>query len=237
MDFAIIFKKNSYSSLEEFAMDIYKYPNEAFAVIKSQKFLKILYNLNQKMYNRVVELLNQPFQVDALLFKIQYVLNPLMGIRYHGYKFDNFSGLGKQIVLFGPKTDIYLKDFLKYQLLSYYMEVTKYDIKEPVIYQKVKELEEEFKENEDIAYFKLGFILEGSNTIYYREKKFTDIKEFLINAMKPVNITDFAARYVKSQYMYAWLEILGMKEKVILFENLVSSVEQKEKENDHLRKV
>ena len=76
MDFAIIFKKNSYSSLQEFAMDIYKYPNEAFAVIKSQKFLTILYNINQKMYNRVVELLNQPFQVDALLFKIQYVLNP-----------------------------------------------------------------------------------------------------------------------------------------------------------------
>lgn len=237
MDFAIIFKKNSYSSFEEFAMDIYKYPNEAFAVIKSQKFLKILYNFNQKMYNKIVELLNQPFQQDALLFKIQYILNPLMSIRHHGYNFIDFAALGKQIVLYGPKTDIYLKDFLKYQLLSYYMEVTKYDIKEPVIYQRVKELEEEFKDNEDRAYFKLGFILEGSNTIYYREKKYNQIDEFLKCAIKPVNITDFAARYIKSQYIYAWLEILDKKDKVVLFENLVSSIEQKEKENDHLRKV
>ena len=160
-----------------------------------------------------------------------------MSIRHHGYNFIDFAALGKQIVLYGPKTDIYLKDFLKYQLLSYYMEVTKYDIKEPVIYQRVKELEEEFKDNEDRAYFKLGFILEGSNTIYYREKKYNQIDEFLKCAIKPVNITDFAARYIKSQYIYAWLEILDKKDKVVLFENLVSSIEQKEKENDHLRKV
>ena len=68
------------------------------------------------MYNNIVELMSSPFQQDALLFKVQYILNPIMGLCYHNYYFDNFVSLGKQIIAYGPKTDIYLKDFLKYKL-------------------------------------------------------------------------------------------------------------------------
>lgn len=237
MDVTIRLKERVYYSIEEFAREIYLFPNEAFAMIKSQKFLKILYKYNEKMYNNIAELLNKPFQQDALLFQIQYILNPLMELRHHGYLFKDFQSLGKKIISYGPATDIYLKDFLKYRLLSYYMKVTRYDEKAPVLFQKVLKLEEEYPSNENRAYFKLGFLLEGSGNIVYRDKKFTDIREFLSYVTMPVNITDFSASFIKSQYLLAWLEHLGYVREITLFENLVLSVEQKERKNDNLRKV
>ncbi len=226
-----------YSSFENFAKEIYLHHSEAFSLIKSKKFLKVLYKYNEKMYNDIVELLTNPFQQDALLFKVQYILNPLMGIKYHSYSFDDFSSLGKKIISYGPLTDIYLKDFLKYKLLSYYMEITHYDKKEPILYSKVKCLENEFVSNENRAYFKLGFLLEGTNTIKYNGKTFDNVKSFLKYVIEPVNITDFASDFIKSQYIFAWLEHLGFQKEIIMFENLVSSVEQKERKNDNLRKI
>ena len=237
MDISIRINSKHFYSMEEFAKEIYLYHDESFSLIKSQKFLKVLYKYNEKMYNDIVGLLTSPFQPDALLFKAQYILNPLMGIKYHGYNFPDFNSLGKKIISYGPLTDIYLKDFLKYKLLTHYMEVTKYDQKEPVLYNKVKVLEEEFVSNENRAYFKLGFLLEGSNTIKYNGKTFSDIKSFMNYVMLPVNITDVASDFIKSQYIFAWLEHLGFQKEIVLFENLVSSVEQKERGNDNLRKV
>lgn len=230
--------KNTYLySIEELARSICLYPDECFAVIKSQKFLKILYKYDEKMYNDIVGVLKTPHQQDELLFKIQYILNPLMEIRHHGYIFDSFKNLGKQIILFGPNVDIYLKDFLKYRLLSYYMVKTRYDEKEPVLYKKIKALEEYFVINENRAYFKLGFLLDDTNELIYKGKKFTSYGDFLNYVMEPYNITEFAKDFIKSQYLFAYLSHLGYEKEITLFENLVSSVEQKEKKNDNIRKV
>ena len=237
MEILIKIKDKTFYSIEDFARYIYLYPDESFAMIKSQKFLKILYKYDEKMYNDIVELLTSPTQQDEFLFKVQYLLNPLMGIRNHGYLFDSFKSLGRQIISFGPNIDIYLKDFLKYRLLSYYMVKTRYDEKEPIIYKNVLLLEEEFKLNENRAYFKLGFLLNGTDEFIYNDKKFTNPKEFLSYAMMPVNITDFSKTFIKSQYLFAWLEMLGYQKEITLFENLVASVEQKEKKNDNLRKI
>lgn len=237
MNLIIKVGKKSYYSIVDFAKEIYLQHDESFALIKSEKFLKTLYNFDQNMYNRIVELLSNPFQQDALLFKVQYILNPLMELHYHGYAFKDFMSLGKKIISYGPATDIYLKDFLKYHLLSYYMEVTKYDQKKPVLYNKVKILEEEFILNENRAYFKLGFLLEGSNVIIYNGKKFYDAKSLFEYLILPVNIIDFAKDFIKSQYVFAWLEMLGYQKELILFENFILSIEQKEKKNDSIRKI
>ena len=237
MNIVIKLGKKYYSTIEEFAKEIYLQHEEALALIKSEKFLKILYNYNQKMYNNIVELMSNPFQQDALLFKTQYILNPIMGLCYHNYYFDNFASLAKQIIAYGPKTDIYLKDFLKYKLLSYYMEITKYDVKNPSLYKNVKKLEEEFLDNENRAYFKLGFLLEGSNIIIYNGKKFENPKKLFEYLIMPVNIIDVAKDFIKSQYVLAWLEIKGFQKEIVLFENLVISIEQKERKNDSIRKI
>lgn len=237
MDLIIKLGSNTFYSMEEFAKNIYLYHDEALALIKSKKFLKILYNYNEKMYNNIVELLSQPFQNDAFLFKTQYIINPIMSLRYHGYNFENVEELGKKILSFGPQIDIYLKDFLKYKLLSYYFEVVHFDERKPQLYKSIKTLEEEFLTNENKAYFKLGFVLDNQKCILYNGKKFNDIKQFMSYVILPVSITEFAKDFIKSQYVFAWLDYLGYKKEISLFESIVDNVEQKERKNDNLRKI
>ena len=55
--------------------------------------------------------------------------------------------------------------------------------------------------------------------------------------MKPVNISGFSKTFISSQYLLAYLELMGYQKEIILFENFVSSVEQKEKKNDDIRKI
>ena len=117
------------------------------------------------------------------------------------------------------------------------MEITKYDVKNPSLYKNVKKLEEEFLDNENRAYFKLGFLLEGSNIIIYNGKKFEDPKKLFEYLIMPVNIIDVAKDFIKSQYVLAWLEIKGLQKEIVLFENLVISIEQKERKNDSIRKI
>lgn len=237
MDLIIKLGSNTFYSMEEFAKNIYLYHDEALALIKSKKFLKILYNYNEKMYNNIVELLSQPFQNDAFLFKAQYIINPIMSLRYHGYNFENVEELGKKILSFGPQIDIYLKDFLKYKLLSYYFEVVHFDERKPQLYKSIKTLEEEFLTNENKAYFKLGFVLDNQKCILYNGKKFNDVKQFMSYVILPVSITEFAKDFIKSQYVFAWLDYLGYKKEISLFESIVDNVEQKERKNDNLRKI
>lgn len=237
MDLIIKLGSNTFYSMEEFAKNIYLYHDEALALIKSKKFLKILYNYNEKMYNNIVELLSQPFQNDAFLFKTQYIINPMMSLRYHGYNFENVEELGKKILSFGPQIDIYLKDFLKYKLLSYYFEVVHFDERKPQLYKNIKTLEEEFLTNENKAYFKLGFVLDNQKCILYNGKKFNDVKQFMSYVILPVSITEFAKDFIKSQYVFAWLDYLGYKKEISLFESIVDNVEQKERKNDNLRKI
>ena len=237
MDLIIKLGSNTFYSMEEFAKNIYLYHDEALALIKSKKYLKILYNYNEKMYNNIVELLSQPFQNDAFLFKTQYIINPIMSLRYHGYNFENVEELGKKILSFGPQIDIYLKDFLKYKLLSYYFEVVHFDERKPQLYKSIKTLEEEFLTNENKAYFKLGFVLDNQKCILYNGKKFNDVKQFMSYVILPVSITEFAKDFIKSQYVFAWLDYLGYKKEISLFESIVDNVEQKERKNDNLRKI
>lgn len=237
MDLIIKLGSNTFYSMEEFAKNIYLYHDEALALIKSKKFLKILYNYNEKMYNNIVELLSQPFQNDAFLFKTQYIINPIMSLRYHGYNFENVEELGKKILSFGPQIDIYLKDFLKYKLLSYYFEVVHFDERKPQLYKSIKTLEEEFLTNENKAYFKLGFVLDNQKCILYNGKKFNDVKQFMSYVILSVSITEFAKDFIKSQYVFAWLDYLGYKKEISLFESIVDNVEQKERKNDNLRKI
>ena len=110
-------------------------------------------------------------------------------------------------------------------------------VSQPTISVALKKLEEEFLDNENRAYFKLGLLLEGSNIIIYNGKKFENPKKLFEYLIMPVNIIDVAKDFIKSQYVLAWLEIKGFQKEIVLFENLVISIEQKERKNDSIRKI
>lgn len=237
MELTIKLKDKTYYSLKDFASDIYLNTEEAFTLVKSAKFLKILYKMEPILYNSIAELLSSPFQVDSLMFKVQYLINPLSSLSYHKVIYPNFQKLGEKILKMAPECDIYLKDFLKYHLLSFYMEQTKIDVKDPTLYRKVKQLEEEFLQNENRAYFKLGFLLEGTKRIFYQRNVFNNPQDFLAYAIQGVNIIDFGKTFEPSQYLFAYLEYLGYDSQIKKYESIVHLARQKEVENDNLRKV
>ncbi len=231
MSFKIVLQDHVFSSIEEFARNIYLYPDASEKTLTSTKFLNLLAKVDKDKFNRLIEVNHKYKDANAFIFFAQYALCPHMELKYHGYMFKNLEELGKKILLFGPKVDIYLKDFLKYHFLSEYMETNGLNIQNVEIYNRVLELEKLFIENENKAYFLLGFALAKCNTIVYERESFTDVKEFFSRMIKDKSITRFSNELEQSQYVYAWLEVKGYSKLVNNYRSLVETIEQMERKN------
>ena len=151
--FKIKIKDHVITSLEELGRNMYLYPEAFETLLVSTKFLKILKDENKELLEKLIKLNHEVRDVNAFLFHAQYLFCPHMELKHHRYSFSNLKELGKQILSFGPKVDIYLKDFLKYKLLSKYMVDQGYDVRNSTLYHKVLELEQLFLVNENKAYF------------------------------------------------------------------------------------
>jgi hypothetical protein len=230
MSFKIIVEDQVFSSIEEFARNIYLYPDASEKVLTSTKFLSLLYKEDKDKFNQLIKCNHEIKDVDEFLFHAQYILCPHMELRHHGYKFDNLEDLGKKILNFGPQVDIYLKDFLKFKLLSKFMLEQGINEKEPKIYDKVVELEKKFEENENKSYFLLGFALAKCNTIIYERQSFTDVKEFFSQMTSSANLTKFSSLLETSQYVYAWLEVKGYGGVTNNYRSLIETIEQLEQD-------
>ena len=119
--FRIQIKDKIYASLEEFGREMYLYPEACETLLTSTKFLKALANENKELFEKLVALNRDVRDANAFLFHAQYLFCPHMELKHHRYSFATIKELGQQILEFGPKIDIYLKDFLKFKLLSKYM--------------------------------------------------------------------------------------------------------------------
>ena len=151
-----------------------------------------------------------------------------MELKHHRYSFSNLKELGKQILSFGPKVDIYLKDFLKYKLLSKYMVDQGYDVRNSTLYHKVLELEQLFLVNENKAYFLLGFLLAETDKIIFDNKEYDDIGKFFEVMLSDYYVVSYSHNLESNQYIYAWLEVKGLKEKVKSYQILLNTIEQLE---------
>lgn len=226
--FKIKIKDNVFASLEEFGRNMYLYPEACESLLVSTKFLKALADENRELFEQLVKLNHEVRDVNAFLFHAQYLFCPHMGLKHHGYSFDTIKELGEQILQFGPKIDIYLKDFLKFKLLSKYMRDQGYDVRKADTYQKVLQLEELFLENENKAYFLLGFVLAESDVIIFDKKEYSDVGEFFSNMITDHYIISYSHNLEVDQYVYAWLEVKGLKKEVNRFKALIETIENLE---------
>lgn len=230
MNYRIVCENKVFTSLEEFARNIYLYPDASEKILTSTKFLSLLASEDKEKFNKLIEVNHNIKDVEAFLFHAQYILCPHMELRHHGYLFTNLEDLGKKILTFGPTIDIYLKDFLKYKFLTKYMVDQGLDILNPIMFSEIKELENAYKENENKVYFLLGFKLAKCDTIVYEKERFYDVKTFLSRMIYKKNISKFSKELEKSQYVYAWLEIKGYGNLVNNYRSLVETIEQLELE-------
>lgn len=237
MDFIITLENQRIHSLKELGEKMYLYEDAAEKLVTSEKFLRFLKEYDREKYNRLVELNHRTREYEEFIFLAQYIFNPLMNLRHHGYRFDTFKELGMQILRFGPDIDIYLKDFLKYRLLSQYMEMLGFDASDPTLYAKIKELERLYFENENRAYFLLGFTLSESKSIVYRNRIYDDIGLFFQDMMRPSNLVSYSALIEQNQYVLSWLIYLGRQKEVDRFESLLNSIEMLEENYERRRKI
>ena len=231
MSFTITIKDHEVSTFEEFGLLIKDYPEECFKLINSIKFLRILKNEDIEKYELVLDLARREKDFYPFIFEIQYIFNPFMELRYHGYSFENLKDLGRQILGYGPMIDIYLKDFLKYKLLTKYMIFTHSKDQNPELFENIQKLEDEYATNENKAYFKLGFLLANTKVITYDSRPYADPKTFFEAMISPFYLARFSHSFEKDQYAYAWLEILGYESSIDRYKNLVDTIEQQEMED------
>ena len=226
MSVTIKIKEKEFFSFKEFGENIYLYPEESYKLINSKKFLLSLKKEDETLYEKVVDLRKNESIEEVFLFKVQYIFNPLMGLRFYRNKYASLKALGNKILSSAPKVDVYVNDLIKHKLISHYFKIMGFDKIEPLFYQKILALEETFSYNEIRTYFKFGFVLSSSDKIVYRRKKYGDIESFFKVILSPAVISDFASDFEKTQYVFAWLEILGYEKEIIKFESVISSVEE-----------
>jgi hypothetical protein len=190
--------------------------------------LKLLKSIDEKKFNELVLINHQYREVDNFLFHAQYLFCEHMELRHHRYKFNTLKELGEKILSFGPDVDIYLKDFLKYRFLSFYMEKQGMDKSSPNKYQKILELEARFPEDENRTYFLLGFFLSETKTMIYQKRKYDDLNKFFSDMISRYNIIDYTSKLSTTQYVYAWLEVKGYKDEVTAYCELIDTIEKLE---------
>ena len=226
--FKIKIKEQVFTSLEEFGRNIYLYPEACETLLTSTKFLKALADENKELFEKLVAINHEVRDVNAFLFHMQYLFCPHMELKHHGYSFNNLKELGKQILEFGPKVDVYLKDFLKFRLLSKYMKDQGYDTRKSYIYNRVLELEELFFENENKAYFLLGFLLAETDNIIFDNEEYTNVSDFFEHMITDYYIVNYSHNLESNQYIYAWLEVKGLKNEINKYRALINTIEQLE---------
>ena len=72
----------------------------------------------------------------------------------------------------------------------------------------------------------MGFVLAQTNEILYRRRWYKDVKEFFKIILDKTMIKEFASEFEKSQYIFAWLEILGYEKEINKFQAISSTIDQ-----------
>ncbi len=229
MAFSIVIKDKTFSSLEQIGKEMYLYPEAFEKILTSRKFLLILKQEDEEKFHKLIEYNHLYRDVNAFLFYAQYLFCPHMELKYHRHKFDSLKQLGEYIIYNGPSIDIYTKDLLKLNLLSKYMKDQGLDKKNPKIYDEVKDLERLSIENENRAYFLLGFRLSECDKIIYDKKEYDSVKDFFKTMTSDYYLYKFSSGLEIDQYVYAWLIVKGYEDVIVKYRGLIDTIEEMEK--------
>ncbi len=237
MNFVITLEDQRIDSLEDLGRKMYLYEDASEALLTSNKFLKFLKEYDYEKYKKLIELNHQKREHEEFIFLAQYIFCPLMNIRHHGYEFNSLKEMGEKIINYGPEIDIYLKDFLKFHLLSQYMEMMEYDKVDKENYLAIKNLEKLFLENENKAYFLLGFILSKCDIITYCKRPYDDVNRFFLEMVLDRNIIAYSSLIDKNQYVLSWLTYLGKNSQVDKYQSMINSIKALEENYECRTKI
>lgn len=200
----IVIDNKTYFDLYQLGKDICLKPmvfyNELLANDELKRFIK---ESDEKKYEQFILLDKDKYSLDEYLFYVAYLFNPYQNLKYHTYEFDDLLDLGRLIIKFAPKIDVYLKDLLTKSLLLYFIDLGDSKKKQPELYQKICEFTALSQKNANLAYFRLGIYLNG-NEILYNGKKYNNYNDFVDYLLTEDNLKINAEELEKSQFLYAY---------------------------------
>ena len=217
------------------AKHVYLYPGRFYAMFNKPAFAKTLRNEDKRKYQEFLNLKRQNYIPDIFVYKVSYILNPYMILRYHHFKFDSYKKIGETMLSYGPTVDVYLKDLIIYHLLSEYMERMRDDKRYAKLYQLVKQAERDSLTNPNFAYWTLAFQLAETKTLTFNGHKFNQPEEFFRQVSVLSDLFPFSSSFLKNQCVIAWLSYLGYSSQVKRFKNLSELTDAKE--NDIAQKL
>jgi hypothetical protein len=225
-----------YPSFLEMGKEVYLYPGRFYTYFSSAPFLKAIFS-DKERYPLYQALKKENPIPDVFLFKMSYILNPYMSLRYHRFIFSSYKELGQTMLSYGPIVDVYLKDLIVYGLLTSYMERMRDDFNYPKIYQAAKKAEKEALQDENKAYWDLAFFLGETKTMTYEGKEYKDPKEFFNSKLVLSDLLAFSSSFLSDRYVLSWLSLNGFQPKVDKFLSLASVNDDKENQaQDELAK-
>lgn len=208
---------------------VYLYPGRFYELFNKPIFSKVLKKEDPKRYQEFLNVKRQNYIPDIFVYKVSYILNPYMMLRYHHFKFTSYKQIGETMLSYGPIVDVYLKDLIIYHLLSEYMERMRDDKAHEKLYKFVKEAEKVSVTNPNFAYWTLAFKLAETKTLSYNNHKFEKPEDFFRETAVLSDLFSFSSSFLKNQYVLAWLSILGYSQKVARFKNLSNLSDSKER--------
>jgi len=201
---SITIDNKMYLDLFQLGKDISLKPKVFFNELQNNEELaRFINTCDQKKYDEFLKINPNSGTPDEYLFRVSYLFNPHQTLKYHTYEFANVKDIGRVIVKFAPKVDVYIKDLLEKSLLLQFITMKEYDKTQPEFYDKILELTNMSKTNPNIAYFRLGFFLYGTENISYDGKIFKNYKDFARYILAGTELKSRAAEVEKSGYLIA----------------------------------
>jgi len=227
-------EKVYYTDFVSMGKDVYKYPGRFIQFFSSRPFIKAIFE-DKARYKAYQDLKKQDVIPDVFLFKMSYILNPYMSLRYHHFSFSSYDELGKTMLSYGPTVDVYLKDLIIYHLLSSYMKTNRDDRNYPREYSFVREAEKTAVEDENTAYWILAFKLAKTDKLIYKGKQYDDPKSFFDDNMMISDLLSFSSSFLTDKCVLSWLRYLGKEYLVDQYISLVKLADAKdEKASDKI---
>lgn len=219
-----------FTDLYTLGADIYKFPHEFnIAFKKDPNILEFIKAQDPEKFQAILDLLADRYIPDAFLFYAALVLNSHQKLSYHKYQFNNYQEIGTAIISFSPKIDIYLMDLLNFGFIKEYMELQQDNKRMPKLYDKVAELTNDCRKNKNLAYFRLGFFLYGTQNVFYNHHRYKDLNSFLSEYMSTTGLIKLASNFDDNCFLYAWsIETKGDTSMYERYLKNIEILEQKE---------
>ena len=104
----IIIDNKTYFDLFQLGKDLCLKPKVFSSQLYENEDLKrFIQDSDALKYQEYLKLINLNLDKDELLFRLAYIFNPYQNLKYHTYEFNSLTDLGKLIIQFAPKIDVY----------------------------------------------------------------------------------------------------------------------------------